>query len=63
MIRVTSPLRSAAVAALLAASALTLSLSNGFAADANPTQERADRFLLLVNSAYKSLITIEGNAQ
>ena len=63
MIRVTSPLRSAAVAALLAASALTLSLSNGFAADANPTQERADRFLLLVNSAYKSLVTLEGNAQ
>ena len=63
MIRVTSPLRRAVVAALLAASALTLSLSNGFAADANPTQERADRFLLLVNSAYKSLITIEGNAQ
>jgi peptidyl-dipeptidase A len=63
MIRVTSPLRRAVVAALLAASALTLSLSNGFAADANPTQERADRFLLLVNSAYKSLVTIEGNAQ
>jgi peptidyl-dipeptidase A len=60
MTRVTSPLRSAAVAALLAA---TLSLSNGFAADANPTQERADRFLLLVNSAYKSLLTLEGNAQ
>jgi peptidyl-dipeptidase A len=63
MIRVTSPLRRAVVAALLAASALTLSLSNGFAADANPTQERADRFLLLVNSAYKSLVTLEGNAQ
>lgn len=56
MIRVTSPLRGAAVAVLLAASV-------SFAADANPTQERADRFLLLVNSAYKSLITIEGNAQ
>ena len=63
MTRVTSPLRSAAVAVLLAAtSAFTLSLSNGFAADANPTQERADRFLLLVNSAYKSLVTLEGNA-
>lgn len=55
MIRVTSPLRGAAVAALLAATA--------FAADTNPTQERADRFLLLVNSAYKSLVTLEGNAQ
>lgn len=56
MTRVTSPLRGAAVAALLAASV-------SFAADANPTQERADRFLLLVNSAYKSLVTLEGNAQ
>lgn len=56
MTRVTSPLRGAAVAALLAASVT-------FAADANPTQERADRFLLLVNSAYKSLVTLEGNAQ
>jgi peptidyl-dipeptidase A len=56
MIRVTSPLRGAAVAVLLAASV-------AIAADANPTQERADRFLLLVNSAYKSLVTLEGNAQ
>jgi peptidyl-dipeptidase A len=56
MIRVTSPLRGAAVAVLLATSV-------SFAADANPTQERADRFLLLVNSAYKSLVTLEGNAQ
>ncbi len=56
MIRATSSLRGAAVAALLAASV-------SFAADANPTQERADRFLLLVNSAYKSLVTLEGNAQ
>lgn len=63
MIRVTSPLRGAAVAVLLVATAFTLSLSNGFAADTNPTQERADRFLLLVNSAYKSLVTLEGNAQ
>jgi peptidyl-dipeptidase A len=63
MTRVASPLRGAAVAVLLAASAFTLSLSNGFAADSNPTQERADRFLLLVNSAYKSLVTLEGNAQ
>lgn len=57
---ITSPLRGAAIAALLAA---TLSLSNGFAADTNPTQERADRFLALVNSAYKSLVTLEGNEQ
>src|SRR5258708_5642329 len=57
MIRVTSPLRSAVVAVLLAA------LPLGRAADTNSTQERADRFLLLVNSTYKALITIEGNAQ
>lgn len=63
MIRVTSPLRSAAAAVLLAATAATLSLSNGFAADTNPTQERADRFLALVNSSYKALITLEGQAQ
>ncbi len=56
MIRVTSPLRGAVVAVLLAASVV-------LAADANPTQERADRFLALVNSAYKSLVTLEGNAQ
>src|SRR5262245_29690974 len=55
MIRVTSPLRGAAVAALLAATT--------FAADSNPTQERADRFLLLVNSTYKSLVTLESNEQ
>jgi peptidyl-dipeptidase A len=52
-----SPLRRTAVAVLLATASL------GFAADTNPTQERADRFLALVNSSYKSLITIEGNAQ
>ncbi len=33
------------------------------AADANPTQERADRFLALVNSGYQALITVEGRAQ
>ncbi|MEJ1973954.1 MAG: hypothetical protein WDM96_16275 [Lacunisphaera sp.] len=50
-------LRGAAVAALLVVgSALR-------AADANPTQERADRFLALVNSSYQALITLEGNAQ
>lgn len=52
-----SPLRRAAVAVLLATASLA------FAADTNPTQERADRFLALVNSSYQSLITIEGNAQ
>src|SRR4051812_6325361 len=55
MIRVTSPLRGAAVAALLAATA--------FAADSNPIQERADRFLTLTNSTYQALSTITGNAQ
>ncbi|MDI1319772.1 MAG: M2 family metallopeptidase [bacterium] len=57
MTRVTSPLRGAAVAVLLATASFAL------AADLNPMQERADRFLALTNSAYKSLITIEGNAQ
>src|SRR3954465_13037640 len=57
MIRVTSPLRGAAVVVLLAATRIA------FAADTNPTQERADRFLALVNSSYKALVTIEGNAQ
>jgi peptidyl-dipeptidase A len=52
----TFPLRGAAVAVLLAATSC-------FAADTNPTQERADRFLVLVNSAYKAQITLEGNAQ
>ena len=57
MIRVTSPLRGAALAVLLAATPFA------FATDTNPTQERADRFLAIVNSSYKSLVTIEGNAQ
>ena len=56
MIRVTSPLRGAVVAVLLAASA-------SFAADANPIQERADRFLALTNSTYQALSKITGNAQ
>jgi len=56
MIRVTSPLRSAAVAALLAASV-------SFAADRNPTQERADRFLALVNSSYQALSYVKQEAQ
>ena len=57
MIRVTSLLRRAALAVLLAA------VPAARAADTNPIQERADRFLLLANSTYKALITIEGNAQ
>jgi len=32
-------------------------------ADTNPTQERADRFLALVNSSYQALYTVESNAQ
>jgi peptidyl-dipeptidase A len=32
-------------------------------ADTNPTQERADRFLALVNSAYQAISTVESNAQ
>src|SRR5512142_1089138 len=57
MFTFTSPLRRAAVAVLLAAAPVVP------AADANPTQERADRFLALVNSEYQAMITIEGNAQ
>ncbi|MBI2498037.1 MAG: M2 family metallopeptidase, partial [Opitutae bacterium] len=57
MIRVTSPLCNVAVAMLLA------SVTFLRAADTNPTQERADRFLALVNSSYKALITLEGQAQ
>ena len=57
MTRVTSPLRRAAVAVLLA----TASFAS--AADINPMQARADRFLALANSTYQALITIEGNAQ
>ena len=55
MIRVTSPLRGAAVAVLLATA------TSAFAADTNPMQERADRFLALTNSTYQALVTIEGN--
>ena len=57
MISVTSLLRRAAIAALLALAV------PAFAADSNPTQERADRFLALVNSTYQAMITVEGNAQ
>lgn len=44
---------------------LALLLLVGFAcaqADTNPTQERADRFLALVNSAYQAISTVEANA-
>lgn len=44
---------SAAVAAIAGATAF---------ADTNPTQERADRFLALVNSAYQAISTVESNA-
>jgi len=57
MIRVTSPLRSALLTVLLVA------LPSLRATDTNPTQERADRFLALVNSEYQAMITLEGNAQ
>ena len=33
------------------------------AADTNPTQERADRFLALVNSEYQAITTLEANSQ
>ncbi|MDP1580610.1 MAG: M2 family metallopeptidase [Candidatus Didemnitutus sp.] len=36
--------------------------SAGAQADTNPNQERADRFLALVNSAYQAISTVEANA-
>ena len=48
-------LRGAAVAALLAVGA--------HAADLNPTQERADRFLALVNASYQAIYYVEAEAQ
>jgi peptidyl-dipeptidase A len=48
--------RGAAVAVLFAGAA-------AFAADANPTQERADRFLALVNASYQALYYVEAEAQ
>src|SRR4051794_15964099 len=56
MLRRTFLLSQIAVAALLLAPVVQAALPN-------PTQERANRLLLLVNSAYKSLVTIENNAQ
>lgn len=49
-------LRGAAVTALLAGCA-------AFAADLNPTQERADRFLALVNASYQALSYVKQEAQ
>jgi peptidyl-dipeptidase A len=57
MIRVTSPLRSAVVAMLL------LAVPFAQAADSNPTQERANRFLSLVNASYQALVRVNSNAQ
>ena len=48
-------LRGAAVAVLL-----TVGLH---AADLNPTQERADRFLSLVNASYQAIYYVEADAQ
>ena len=49
--------RGAAVAALFA----LVSLAR--AADSNPTQERADRFLALVNASYQAIAYVESEAQ
>ena len=57
MNRLITPLRSAAFLLLL-----TLVLP-ARAADTNPTQERADRFLNLVNASYRALYTVNSEAQ
>jgi peptidyl-dipeptidase A len=57
MNRVTSPFRSAAMVLLFSGAAACAS-----ATDTNPTQERADRFLALINSTYQAIITVESNA-
>ncbi|HEX2862580.1 MAG TPA: M2 family metallopeptidase, partial [Lacunisphaera sp.] len=50
--------------ALRGAVLATLAASAGvFAADRNPTQERADRFLQLVNASYQALAYVENEAQ
>ncbi|WP_438481567.1 M2 family metallopeptidase [Oleiharenicola lentus] len=55
----TSPLRR-----VISASVLTLAFASiALAADTNPTQERADRFLNIVNSTYQAMVTLESNAQ
>ncbi len=50
-------LRGAALVALLATAPLLR------ASDANPTQERADRFLALVNASYQAIYYVEAEAQ
>lgn len=50
-------LRGAALAALLSTASLLR------AADVNPTQERADRFLALVNASYQAIYYVEAEAQ
>ncbi len=50
-------LRGAALAALLATAPMLR------AADVNPTQERADRFLALVNASYQAIYYVEAEAQ
>ena len=55
--KITFPLRLAAVALLCAA------LSGARAADKNPTQERADRFLSIVNAGYQALVRVNSGAQ
>ena len=41
---------------------LLLIVSLARAADVNPTQDRADHFLTLVNSSYQAMVTLESNA-
>ncbi|MEO6993181.1 MAG: hypothetical protein ABI273_06110, partial [Lacunisphaera sp.] len=50
-------LRGAVVAALLFSATATR------AADRNPTQERADQFLSLVNASYQALYRVNSEAQ
>jgi peptidyl-dipeptidase A len=57
MNRLILPLRSVAFGLLLALAPLAQ------ASDTNPTQERADRFLHLVNASYKALYTVNSEAQ
>jgi peptidyl-dipeptidase A len=57
MNRPITPLRSVAFGLLLALVPLAC------ASDTNPTQERADRFLSLVNASYQALYTVNSDAQ
>jgi peptidyl-dipeptidase A len=47
----------------LAAALFLAAAPRARSADTNPTQERADRFLALVNSTYQAMLTLEANAQ